>query len=131
MTMKISGTIFTILVLGIFFQGCATTPPEPFGTRSAVFSQDVLNVSYTNTLHKTFEASRAALEKLDIAITNASKETAFGAIDAVRRDGTVVNLSFRAQKPDITDVRIRVGTYGSEELSRNISRAIETELRRN
>jgi hypothetical protein len=130
--MKLSGAGFIIIfIFVLLFQACATAPTEPFGTRSAIFSQGVLNVSYTNTLTKTYEASRAALDRLGIAITNARKETDTASIDAVRKDGTVVNLAFGVQKPDITDVRINVGTYGSEELSREISRAIETELRRN
>ena len=130
--MKISGAgLFMLFFFVLFFQGCATAPTEPFGTRSAVYSQGVFNVTYTNTLFKTFEASRAALDKLDIAVTNSGREAEFATIEASRKDGTSVNLSFRAQKPDITDVGIKVGTYGSEELSREIGRRIETELRRN
>jgi hypothetical protein len=130
--MKLSGKqFFSILIFILLIQACATGPSQIFGTRSAVYSQGVLHVSYTNTLHKTFEASRAALDKLDIAITNATREEQTGLIEASRKDGTAVNLSFGAQKADITDVRIKVGTYGSEELSKEISRRIETELRRN
>lgn len=119
--------IGTFLLL-IILQACAAIPPAPDRTGEAVFSRGALQATYDNTLFRTFEAARLTLQEQQIGITSARRDSERGTIQAVRRDGTPVEVDFRSIAPDQTEVSIKVGAFGSEQISREISRGIESRL---
>ncbi|MEW6116532.1 MAG: DUF3568 family protein [Nitrospirota bacterium] len=123
---SVQGSACALLLAGLLVVGCASAP----ATKSAAYTQGELHAVYPNTMFRTFEASRAALQDLDMTITNSQRDTNRGVIDAVRKDGTRVHLTFQAQRPDVTETAIKVGTFGSEDISRDISRRIERNLER-
>jgi hypothetical protein len=127
--MKIARDIsIFVLLLGFMLQACARMSPPREEAIDTSFSQGVFQATHQNTLFRTYEAARATLEDQGLAITNARRDTNSGSINAVMEDGTVVNIAMRSQQPDLTDISIKVGVYGSEEFSREINRGIETRL---
>ncbi|MBZ0154968.1 MAG: DUF3568 domain-containing protein [Alphaproteobacteria bacterium] len=131
---KTTGIAFVLLVLtGLFVQGCVTVekfPSPPFGTEAALYSQGELQVTFADTVFRTFEAARGALADNDIVINSAQHDMSGGTIEGTRRDGTKISILLRAKKPDITVVNIKVGTFGDEALSRKISSNIESRLKK-
>jgi hypothetical protein len=128
--MKIARDLFIlVLLLGFMLQACARTPPPTEEAVDTSFSQGVFQATYQNTLFRTFEAARSTLQDQGLTITNSRRAADRGSLDAVMADGTMVNIAMRAQQPDLTDIAIKVGDYGSEEISREISRGIESRLR--
>jgi hypothetical protein len=127
--MKIDRRILigSFLLLAIL-QACAARVPQQDPAVAAPFSQGVLRVTYENTLFRTFEATRGTLLEQEMAITSARRNADRGSIQARMVDGTAVNIDLRSITPAQTEVSIKVGAYGSEEISRGISREIESRL---
>jgi hypothetical protein len=123
--------IILVLSLGFILQACARPPRGGEETTAASFSQGVFQTTYRNTLFRAFEAARSTLEEQGMAITSATRNTDAGTINAVMEDGTVVNIALQSRQPDLTDASIRVGAYGSEEVSRELSREIKSRLEKN
>ncbi|MBZ0155918.1 MAG: DUF3568 domain-containing protein [Alphaproteobacteria bacterium] len=119
-----------LLAAVLTVQGCVITrTAPPYGADAAVFANGVLQVTYADTVFKTFDASREALQDFNMNIGNAQKDATGGIIDATLPDGTPVHLVLKKAQEDATAVSIRVGS-GSEELARAIGRKIEARLRK-
>ncbi|MCC6347952.1 MAG: DUF3568 family protein [Nitrospirales bacterium] len=132
---KRTGSAFTFfLLLAVFVaQGCVTVerpPSPPFGTEAAIYSQGKLQVTFADTLFRTFGAARAALTDNDIVINNVQHDMYGGTIEGNKKDGTSVSLVLQAKKPDMIVTTIKIGTFGDEALSRKISRNIESRLKK-
>jgi hypothetical protein len=130
MIMKIARYTFIVfLLLSFVLPGCARRQRAPEEASTTSFTNGVLQATHQNTLFRTFEATRATVQDQGMAITDARRKKNIGSINAVLGDGTTVNIALRARQPDQTEIGIKVGAYGSEELSREINRGIETRLR--
>ncbi len=117
------------MLLGFVLQGCAMMKSSPYGPDHATYSDEKLHVTYNNTLFRTYEASRSALQDMGMNITNVQKKPNEVRIDATMKNGTDVHLILHAEKPDLTAVDIKVGQYGLEPASREISEKIESHLK--
>jgi hypothetical protein len=127
--MKIARCAFLVLLLlGFILPACARGPRMAEEPPATSFNQGVFQATYQNTLFRTFEAARVTLVDQGMAITKARRNTDTGTINAVLQDGTSVNVAMRALQPDQTEILIKVGAYGSEEISREINRGVESRL---
>jgi hypothetical protein len=117
-------------LLGFILQACAPTvpPPQPEVTEG-IFSRGVLHLEYQNTIFRTFEAARVTMQEQEITITSARLEADKGRLEGRLADGTAMSIDFRPLQPDLTRTSIKVGDYGSEEISREIGRGIDSRLR--
>ncbi|MFO0754778.1 MAG: DUF3568 family protein [Thermodesulfovibrionales bacterium] len=129
---EITSAFFLSFIVCIV-QGCATAekpPSPPFGTEAAIYSRGELQVTFADTVYRTFEAARAALAANDIVINSAQHDMNSGTIEGNKKDGTAVSLVLQAKKPDMTVTTIKIGTFGDEALSRKISSDIESRLKK-
>lgn len=131
-TTKRAATI--LFLIALLAQGCGMMGTRgyepPYGESAATYSGGALQATYPNTVFRTHDAAREALRDFNATVTAARKDATGGILDARMPDGTLVAIDMQAKKPDITAVAIKVGTYGSEEVSRSISRRIEANLQR-
>ncbi|HEX8950184.1 MAG TPA: DUF3568 family protein [Dissulfurispiraceae bacterium] len=120
--------LVVLALLGLTLQACSMFTAS-HGPEAATYSQGTLHATYNDTLFRTYEASRKALQDMGMTVTNAQKTPNEGQITAVMKNGTNVQLALSAEKPDLTGVDIRVGQYGLEPTSRDISKKIESGLK--
>lgn len=120
--------LIALVLVGLVLQGCAMFKSS-YGPHSTAYSAGTLHAMYDDTLFRTYDASRAALQDMGMNITNMQRNPTEGRIDAVMKDGTDVHLFMNAERPDLTAVDIKIGQYGIEETSRKISEKIGSSLK--
>ncbi len=80
-------------------------------------------------LDRTWTATLAALEQMNIRVDQSSKDALGGNIAAKRADGTDVTIKEEPTGGDNTQVKIRVGTFGDRAASEAIQEQIAARLR--
>lgn len=120
--------ILTFLFSIIMMQGCVAIIGAGAGAGTVAYVRGELQTSYAAPLNKTWDASIEALKDLGITIYNTKKDNTEGDIEATKADGTKVKINLKPKGQDITEVKIRVGIFGDEEVSRTISNQIAKRL---
>ncbi|NIQ37758.1 MAG: DUF3568 family protein [Proteobacteria bacterium] len=92
------------------------------GTYSYVKGE--LKVLYPFPYDRTWDASLTALEKLNINVTSQQRDALNGRIKGRRGDGKGVLIKIENKGLDVTEVGIRVGTFGDQDASRKIQQTI-------
>jgi hypothetical protein len=118
------GFLCSILML----QGCVAVIGAGAGAGTVAYVRGELQTSYAASFNRTWEASLVALKDLGITVYNTEKDATEGNIEATKADGTKVKINLKPAGTDITAVKIRVGIFGDEEVSRTISNQISKRL---
>jgi hypothetical protein len=84
---------------------------------------------FSASLDKTWKATVEALEGLELTIVKRAKDQLGGRVQAVRADGTEVEISSTPQSLALTLVTIEVGR-GDEDASIRIAQEIERRLQK-
>jgi uncharacterized protein YpuA (DUF1002 family) len=77
---------------------------------------------------ETREAIREALRDLELETTREEADRLSGTFKARTGGDKDVTIYYKRIESDITEIRIRIGTFGDEDLSRTILRKIEDNL---
>ena len=87
-----------------------------------------LKHTVTSGLNPTYDATEAALERLEFPITHRKKDGVYAEVEArtVRNQQVRVKLEESLERK--TTVTIRIGTFGDEDLSRRVLAEIEQGL---
>jgi hypothetical protein len=113
-------------------QGCtalvAAGAGAAAGAGTVAYVEGELQSTYVARLDRTWNAAMAALQDLELGVKTADKDAAGGTIGAMRTDQTPVKLTLKAAGPGTTSVKIRVGTFGDEEVSMAIHHKIAAHL---
>jgi hypothetical protein len=72
------------------------------------------------SLDKAWEASLAAVEDLEYGVKERRKDAMAGRVVAEQADGRDVRIQLDDQGEDLTQIRIRVGVFGDETVSRAV-----------
>jgi hypothetical protein len=125
-------TVLALLAcLGLALQGCTALLGGAAGAGAAAYATGDLETSYQAPVDRTAQATLAALQQLDLqpagSVPGSGNEVT---IEGRRADGTPVRV-WLGPAGDMTVGRIRVGTFGDTELSRQIDRRIVENLRTN
>lgn len=123
-----TGIMFILLCSLIMMQGCVAVIGAGAGAGTVAYVRGELQTSYAASLDRTWDASIEALKDLGITIYNTKKDATEGDIEATKADGTKVKINLKPKGQDITAVKIRVGIFGDEEVSRTISNQISKRL---
>ena len=78
------------------------------------------------TMDRAWKASLQAMQELEFRVTKQQKDALAGEIVARRADDTRILIRFKKQSDTVTEMRIRVGTFGDEQLSRLIYEKIKS-----
>ncbi|MGQ9570457.1 MAG: DUF3568 domain-containing protein [Thermodesulfovibrionales bacterium] len=123
-----TGIMFILLCSLIMMQGCVAVIEAGAGAGTVAYVRGELQTSYAASLDRTWDASIGALKDIGITIYNTKKDATEGDIEATKADGTKVKINLKPKGQDITTVKIRVGIFGDEEVSRTISNQISKRL---
>jgi hypothetical protein len=85
-------------------------------------------MDYPYALDPTWNACLAALERLEIEVKTRQKDALGGKITGTRKDGKPVVIKIRDNGLRVTEVGVRVGTFGDQEASRKIHQTFRNVL---
>ena len=72
------------------------------------------------SLDKAYQATQKAMEDLEFTITSKQKDAFDGEVIARRATGKKVTVKLKKQSDSVTGIKIRVGTFGDEYISKDI-----------
>ena len=84
---------------------------------------------FSASLDKTWKVTVEALEGLELTIVKRAKDQLGGRVQAVRADGTEVEINLEPQSLALTLVKIKVGS-GDKEASIRIAQELERRLQK-
>jgi hypothetical protein len=126
MVKKCIGLVLLCSVLMML--GCVAVIGAGAGAGTVAYIRGELQTTYAASFNRTWDASLAALKDLGITVYNTKKDATEGDIEATKADGTKVKINLKPTEPDTTAVKIRVGIFGDEEVSRTIGNQISKRL---
>jgi hypothetical protein len=80
------------------------------------------------SMNQAWDASLAAMKDLEFTVTDKSKDALSGYVTAQTADNKAIKINLKYISNTSTEVRIRVGTFGDENLSRTILNKIRNHL---
>jgi hypothetical protein len=87
------------------------------GAGAAVYVTGALKGEMEASLDKTYEASQEAVKELEFTESQKAKDAIQAFVEARMADDTKVKISLRKKTGSLTEVTIRVGTFGDKEKS--------------
>lgn len=126
--MVTKGISLFLLCTILMVQGCVAVIGAGAGAGTIAYIKGELQTTYAASFNRTWEASLSALKDLGITVYNTQKDATEGDIEATKADGTKVKINLKPTGSDTTSVKIRVGIFGDEEVSRTISNQISKRL---
>jgi hypothetical protein len=87
-----------------------------------------IKVTEAASLTRTWEASLAAMDDLQYPVTSKAKDALEGNVEARNAKDTSIKIRVKYISNTSTELRIRVGTFGDEALSRIILNKIHEHL---
>lgn len=98
------------------------------GAGTVAYIKGELKATEEATLDKTWEATVAAIDELEFIVINKIKDEVSAQLEAKTADNKTVKIELKRVTENLTDISIRVGTFGDETLSRYILSKIEARL---
>lgn len=93
-----------------------------FGTYSYIKGE--LKALYPYPYDRTWNASLTAMERLEINVIRQERDALNGRIKGKRGDGKTVVIKVENKGLEVTEVGVRVGSFGDQEASRKIQQTI-------
>ncbi len=119
----------TVCVLaGLMLAVCGCGRPNLIGTDAAVYSQGKLYAVSGQDLNSVYAASVKALKQLEIEVTETAKDVFYAKVIGKVADGKTVTIRLEPGTDNVTNLRIKAGTFGNEERSRVIYKQIQQNL---
>ena len=120
-------TVYVLAALMLAVCGCGK--PNLIGTDAAVYSRGKLYAVSGQDLNSVYAATRAAFRQLEIEVTEDSKDVFYAKVVGRVADGKTVTIRLEPGADNVTELRIKAGTFGNEERSRVIYEKIQQNLR--
>jgi hypothetical protein len=98
------------------------------GAGTVAYIKGELKATEEATLNKTWEATVAAIDELQFLVVNKIKDNVSAELEAKTADNKTVKIQLKRVTDNLTDISIRIGTFGDESLSRYILSKIEAKL---
>ncbi len=76
-------------------------------------------------LDKAWTATQEAIDDLELIVTSKEKDSFDGKLIASGAAGKEIKARLKKKSEELTEIRIRVGTYGDQSLSRQILETIK------
>lgn len=128
--MKLHRQICLLLILVLVFtSGCAAflLGGAAAGT-AALYHYGELQATRNVTLPRAYNASLNALNELGIVVVNKEKDGLSALIIGHGAENKKINIQLRKIFDDVTEINIRIGTFGDELQSRLVFERIEKHL---
>ncbi|MFI5322771.1 MAG: DUF3568 family protein [Thermodesulfobacteriota bacterium] len=98
------------------------------GAGTVAYIKGELKSTEEASLNKTWSATVAAIDDLQFLVTNKIKDDVSAELDAKTADNKTVQIQLKRVSANLTDLSIRIGTFGDESLSRYILSKIKARL---
>ncbi len=116
--------LFFLMFTLFFLYGCAEFLLLGIGTGVGIgtykYIQGNLVREYPLAYARAWDATNAALENLQISISNSMDEGIKGDIQAVRKDGKKVIVTLKDRGQGVTTISVRVGIFGDRKEAERI-----------
>ena len=129
--MKFYKLLLIIPVLFLLSSCAAFIVGGAAGVGAVVYEKGQLTSHEGTGYDETLEAVFKAMDQLGYAVEKTEKSMAREKVIAVTPDGDKIHTTVRYKKVDYTEITIRVGTFGNEELSRKVLDQIRSNLYQN
>jgi hypothetical protein len=122
-------TLCAVAVAAFFLSGCAAVVVGgAAGVGTYAYIRGELKVTENAVLDRAWSASQTAMKDLEFSVTTQQKDALQGRIIARTAMDKKVEINLKKISDNLTEIRIRIGTFGDEELSRVIIQKIEKRL---
>ena len=122
-------TLFLLLFLTVFSSGCAVVAGGVIGVGAASYLKGVLKTKEPASFDKVWFAVVEVVEQQELEVTKKESKVGKALIEAkLREQDKMVYITVKYDKPEITDLNVRVGVWGNEEESRRMLKLIHEKL---
>jgi len=131
MSMKIKSFIklCATALTAVFLSGCAAVViGGAAGVGTYAYIKGELKVTENASLDRCWSASQAAMKELQFPVTTHLKDALRGQLVARTALDKKVEINLVKVSENMTEIRVRVGTFGDEDMSRIIVQKIESRL---
>ena len=125
------GLLMALTALLTLGSGCALLvvgAAAGAGAGTVIYIKGELHSSEAVTFERAGRAAESALKDLGYAITDKKQDTAKYTLIAYGAGGTKITVTLEKTSATVTDIGVRVGTFGDETLSRQIMDKIKSRL---
>ncbi len=117
------------LLAVVFSSGCVLVMGGVVGGGTAAYLKGVLKSKEPTSFDKVWFAVVEVVEQQEFEVTKKESKVGKALVEAKLRDqDKMVYITVKYDKPEITDLIIRVGIWGNEEESRRILKLIHEKL---
>ena len=127
--MSMRGFFKVSVCVALMLAMCGCGRPTFIGTDAAVYSGGKLYAVSGQDLNSVYVATVAALQQLEIEVTDTAKDVFYAKVVGKVADGRTVTIRIKPGAENVTDLRIKSGTFGNEERSRVIYKQIQQNLK--
>jgi hypothetical protein len=99
------------------------------GAGTVAYIKGELKATEAYNVPTVWKATEKAVDELQLVVTDKYSDATAGKLEAMTADNKKVRISLNRQGDNITEITIRVGTFGDEELSRFILSKIQKHLK--
>ena len=122
-------TLFAASVVGLFLSGCAALIiGGAAGAGTYAYVRGEMKSTESAALDRVWSATRAAMKDLQFTVTTEQKDSLQGHLVARTASDKKIDIQLEKISDTSTEVRIRVGTFGDEDLSHLILEKIKKRL---
>jgi hypothetical protein len=98
------------------------------GAGTVAYIKGELKATEEASMDKTWKATVGAVDELNFLVINKIKDAVSAELEAKTADNKTVKIELKRVTENLTDISIRIGTFGDETLSRYILSKIEARL---
>lgn len=120
--------LLLVLAASLAGVGCAAIVVGGATGAGVAYSMGALKTVETTTVEKAYIAAQSALKQLEFQETLVSKDAIEASVEGETSAGKSVTIRIKRITDQSTEIRIRVGTFGDESLSRLILEKMRTRL---
>lgn len=122
-------TLFTTVVAAVLLSGCAAVIiGGAAGAGTYAYIRGEMKGNENATLDRTWSATLAAMKDLEFTVMTQQKDALQGRLVARTALDKKIEINVTKISDNLTEIRIRVGTFGDQTLSHTIVQSIEKRL---
>ncbi len=113
----------TILILSatlLMNSGCALLVGGAAGAGTVAYLKGELKTNEDVPINKVFDATQAALKEMGLTVQKFEKAVDSAQVTAITADDKTIKINLKKRNDYLTELSIRVGTFGDESLSKKI-----------
>jgi hypothetical protein len=118
---KKGGLLAVILGAGLLINsGCALLVGGAAGAGTVAYLKGELKTNEDIPINKLFDATIAALKEMGLTVKKFEKAASSAKFFAMTADDKTITINLKKRNDYLTELSIRVGTFGDESLSKKI-----------